>query len=60
MEPTELRTLTWQKSSHSKRLDCVEIARTNAAVAVRDSKNPHGPTLLVSPATFARFLHSLR
>jgi hypothetical protein len=60
MEPTHLRTLTWRKSSYSTKLDCVEIARTHAAVAVRDSKDPNGPALLVSPATFARFLHSLQ
>jgi hypothetical protein len=60
MEPTDLRTLTWQKSSHSKKLECIEVARTTTAVAVRDSKDPNGPTLLIPTATFARFLHSLR
>jgi hypothetical protein len=61
MEPTDLYTLTWRKSSRSgARLGCVEVARTDAAVAVRDSKNPTGPALLVSPTVFARFLNSLR
>jgi hypothetical protein len=36
--------LTWRKSSHSGETNCVELA---AAGAVRDSKNPDGPVLLV-------------
>lgn len=60
MEPTDLPSLTWRKSSRSgTRLNCVEIARTSEAVAVRDSKDPNGPTLVVSPATFAHFLKAV-
>ncbi|MGQ0838169.1 DUF397 domain-containing protein [Actinokineospora sp.] len=34
----------WRKSSHSgQEGDCVELAHT--LDTVRDSKNPHGPTL---------------
>lgn len=37
----------WRKSSHSGQdTNCVELAHT--ATAVRDSKNPTGPTLTVS------------
>lgn len=56
-------TLTWRKSSRSgwtKDGNCVEVAFTPEAVAVRDSKDPNGPALIVPPATFTRFLHSLR
>lgn len=61
METADLRTLTWRKSSRSgSRSGCVEVAHTDDAVAVRDSKDPDGPALLVSPANFARFLDSLR
>ena len=60
MEPIGLPTLTWRKSSYSGRLTCVEVARAQAAVAVRDSKDPDGPVLVVSPATFASFLDTLR
>lgn len=35
--------LTWWKSSHSGEDNCLEVA----ASAVRDSKNPDGPVLLV-------------
>ncbi len=42
--------LRWRKSSHSggNGGDCVELAHTLAAV--RDSKNPTGPTLSVNAA----------
>jgi hypothetical protein len=61
MESPDLRTLTWRKSSRSpSRINCVEVAHTHEAVAVRDSKHPDGPALVVSPVTFARFLDSLR
>jgi hypothetical protein len=36
--------LTWRKSSYTGQDNCVELA---AAGAVRDSKNPGGPVLLV-------------
>ena len=36
--------LTWRKSSYTGEHECVELA---ADGAVRDSKNPDGPVLLV-------------
>lgn len=50
--------LPWKKSSHSgtESANCVEVARTPALVAVRDSKDPHGPILTFTPVTFAAFL----
>lgn len=61
MGTLDLRTLTWRKSSRSgSRLTCVEVARVDDVVAVRDSKNPDGPVLLVSRASFVRFLDSVR
>jgi hypothetical protein len=62
MRHTDLSTLTWHKSSYSgTRADnCVEVARAPEAVAVRDSKDPDGPALVVSPAVFARFVRSFR
>jgi hypothetical protein len=49
----DLSKATWRKSSHSTDNggDCVEVARTPGAVAVRDSKDPDGPVLLVVPGT---------
>ncbi|MGV9556384.1 DUF397 domain-containing protein [Streptomyces sp. NPDC003401] len=50
--------LTWFKSSYSdgEGGDCLEAAVCPAAVHVRDSKNPGGPALSLSPAAWARFL----
>lgn len=54
--------LRWRKSSHSTDhgTDCVEIAHTPDLIAVRDSKEPDGPILTFTPATFAAFLASTR
>ncbi|WP_021591757.1 MULTISPECIES: DUF397 domain-containing protein [Actinomadura] len=52
----ELAGLTWHKSSHSASNggDCVELADATGtaadAVAVRDSKDPDGPVLLLTRA----------
>jgi Domain of unknown function (DUF397) len=47
----------WRKSSYSATSsgNCVEIA-FGGTVAVRDSKNPAGPILSVSEATWRAFL----
>ncbi|MEU3616500.1 DUF397 domain-containing protein [Streptomyces sp. NPDC006872] len=48
----------WRRSSYSgdQGGDCVEIAETPATVAVRDSKNPTGPVLVLQPAVFSEFV----
>jgi hypothetical protein len=50
--------LTWHKSSYSSGGDgdCVEIATTPHTIHIRDSKNPTGPTLTLSPTAWAGFL----
>ncbi|TDE18869.1 DUF397 domain-containing protein [Actinomadura sp. 6K520] len=42
--------MTWRKSSRSGSSggDCVELASLGSQVAVRDSKDPDGPVLVVS------------
>ncbi|MFF1924094.1 DUF397 domain-containing protein [Streptomyces sp. NPDC058221] len=47
----------WKKSSYSgsEGGECVEIAAHPAAVHVRDSKNPEGPTLTLAPTTWSAF-----
>jgi hypothetical protein len=49
--------LAWFKSSYSGSEGgaCLEVASCSDAVHVRDSKNPTGPTLALSPATWTRF-----
>ncbi|MEU5992088.1 DUF397 domain-containing protein [Spirillospora sp. NPDC047418] len=43
----------WRKSTHSGSNggNCVDLAAVSGAVAVRDSKDPSGPVLLLTRAT---------
>jgi hypothetical protein len=54
--------LTWRKSSHSGSGDqCVEVAAVpGSRRAVRDSKDPHGPALLLTAAEWRTFLSAIR
>ncbi|MFF9351434.1 DUF397 domain-containing protein [Streptomyces sp. NPDC014734] len=47
----------WHKSSHSNDDGgaCVEVAAHPAAIHIRDSKNPDGPVLTVTPTTWTTF-----
>jgi hypothetical protein len=49
---------TWRKSSYSgsEGGNCLEVAAHPAAIHVRDSKIPTGPTLALSPTTWNNFL----
>jgi hypothetical protein len=60
-------TLRWFKSSYSDSGggNCVEVAYEAphghvAAIHIRDSKNPTGPTLRVSPGAWGAFLKGAR
>ncbi|KKZ74754.1 DUF397 domain-containing protein [Streptomyces showdoensis] len=48
----------WRKSSYSggEGGNCVEVAAHPTAVHIRDSKDPHGPQLAVTPASWAAFV----
>jgi hypothetical protein len=59
----DLTRAEWRKSSRSGSNGgaCVEVARNlPRIVAVRDSKNPDGPVLIVSRDTWAQFITRLR
>ncbi|EME97994.1 DUF397 domain-containing protein [Streptomyces mobaraensis NBRC 13819 = DSM 40847] len=64
----DLSSVAWRKSSHSGSGDnsggnnCLEVAVGNngLVVPVRDSKRPHGPTLLIPAPAWAAFLTDLR
>jgi hypothetical protein len=62
MTKIDLSRAEWHKSSYSSQDgNCVEVARNlPALVAVRDSKSPDGPNLLVSPETWQLFVMSIR
>jgi hypothetical protein len=53
----------WRKSSYSggNGGNCVEVARNlPTIVAVRDSKNPDGPALTMSPAGWDAFVQGIK
>jgi hypothetical protein len=59
----DLTRAKWRKSSRSGDNGgaCVEVARNlPRIVAVRDSKNPDGPVLIVSRDEWAKFTARLR
>ena len=51
-----LDDLTWRTSSYSGSDggNCIEVAATHT-IAVRDSKDPHGPVLAFGPKEWKRF-----
>ncbi|MFD3421913.1 DUF397 domain-containing protein [Streptomyces decoyicus] len=60
---TELSAARWRKSSYSNTNggSCVEIADDfPGIVPVRDSKDPHGPALLIPAAAWTAFVASLK
>jgi hypothetical protein len=54
----ELSRAQWFKSARSgpNSDNCVEVAFVGEAIAVRDSKNPHGPALIFTPAEWDAFV----
>jgi hypothetical protein len=63
MDRHELSAATWIKSSHSDDNggNCIEVAPDfPAVVPVRDSKNPHGPVLVIDRAAWAAFVSAVR
>ena len=56
--PDLLGELTWRKSRASNpRGDCVELAQLGSgAVAMRNSRDPHGPAIVYTTAEIAAFL----
>jgi len=57
----ENRTLTWRKSSYSGNNggQCVEVA-VSSVVFVRDSKDPHGQVLEITPEMWREFIRNLK
>jgi hypothetical protein len=59
----DLARAAWQKSSYSGSNggQCVEVARNlRGFVAVRDSKDPGGPSLIVTAGEWQAFLDGVR
>ncbi|WP_067477490.1 DUF397 domain-containing protein [Actinomadura hibisca] len=58
----DLSTATWRKSSYSgdNQGDCIELANASSIVAMRDSKDPDGPKLLLDRHDFQRFAGTIK
>lgn len=59
----DIERAVWRKSSYSGSSGgaCVEVARNlPGVVAVRDSQDPDGPALVLSPAAWREFTGSLK
>ncbi|MFC8298496.1 DUF397 domain-containing protein [Micromonospora orduensis] len=54
--------LVWRKSSYSDNNGgaCVEVAELDTNIAVRDSKDPGGPTLRFTRGAWSGFVASIR
>jgi Domain of unknown function (DUF397) len=58
-----MTNLEWRKSSHSgtEGAECVEVAAlAGRMVGMRDSKNPDGPVLSLTPGEWSAFLRDVR
>ncbi|MGW1376245.1 DUF397 domain-containing protein [Streptomyces sp. NPDC002446] len=59
----ELNNATWRKSSYSNQdsAHCVEVADNFPnVVPIRDSKNPHGPALILPAEAWTAFIATLK
>lgn len=58
----DLSTAKWRKASRSSSNggNCVELARIADTVAIRDSKDPEGPKLLLTPRSLRDLTQALK
>lgn len=56
MAESEKQDIAWRKSAASNSGNCVEVAVHDASVLVRDSVDPVGGVLELSPAAWSAFL----
>jgi hypothetical protein len=57
----DMTRVDWRKSSYSGNNggNCVEVGTTSQAIAVRDSKDPHGPALGFSRQAWREYTRRL-
>lgn len=61
LSEAERKELSWLKAqSSTSNGQCVEIASADGRIAMRDSKDPHGPILVYTPTEFSAFLDGAR
>lgn len=58
----DLTNAPWRKSSYSggNGGNCIEAAWSTGLVAVRDSKDPAGPKLVVTPVVWRKFTDQIK
>ncbi len=57
----DLSRAQWKKSSYSGNSgNCVEVAELSTVVAVRDSKEPDGPVLVIARNEWRQFVRSAK
>ncbi|MEU5995812.1 DUF397 domain-containing protein [Spirillospora sp. NPDC047418] len=58
----DLNGLTWRKAMKSGENGgaCVELTSASNVIAIRDSKDPSGPKLIIDREDFVRFTASLK
>lgn len=61
MSPQAPSHVLWRKSSYTHASgECVQVAWVSPVVAVRDSKDPGGPELLVTPENWRGLLDDVK
>jgi Domain of unknown function (DUF397) len=56
----DLSRATWRKATRSGYNGCVEVGLVDGQIAVRDSKDRHGPVLMFTPHEWEAFLGGAR
>jgi len=60
-QPNQDSTLVWRKSRRSgESAGCVELARSNSSVLVRDSRDQSEAILEFAPAQWRRFVRRIK
>jgi hypothetical protein len=57
---TRLRANAWIKATASGLGNCVEVRLGSGAVEIRDSKNPSGGSIVLSPDAYRGFIGYLK
>lgn len=62
MNSPDLSAVRWRKSSHSGGSggDCVEVAEIAPVLAVRDSKDPDGPVLMLDAGAWRALVRGIK